>query len=220
MKKIFAVIIAAVALLTLIACASQTQTQNAVSENKPAEPSPQAAPAEKGQAENTAGAENKDKPKKALVVYFSWSGNTEGVAKYIAEKTGADVFKVVSATDYGSDYDKCVEIAKKEKEDAARPSLTEPYSGNIGDYDIVFVGYPCWWGTMPMAMFTFLEAYPVGGTKVAPFTTHEGSGFGSGLNDLRRLCPQAEILEGLSLRGAKAKDSQKEIDKWLESLKL
>ena len=104
MKKLLTIVLAVIALFTLVACADQSQTQNAASDNKAAEPAPQAAPAENPPAEKAAES-GKKAPVKALVVYFSWSGNTESVAKHIAGAVGADTFQVKAATDYGKDYD-------------------------------------------------------------------------------------------------------------------
>ena len=110
------------------------------------------------------------------MVYFSWSGNTEFVANEIAKETGADVFRVVpaDASRYDGDYDTVADIAKKEVAEQARPE----FAGSVADfeqYDTIYLGYPCWWGDLPMIMYSFLAKYDLSGKTLATFTTNEGS---------------------------------------------
>jgi flavodoxin len=89
---------------------------------------------------------------------------------------------------------------------------------NINSYDVVFVGYPDWWGTMPMAVFTFLEEYNFSGKTIVPFCTHEGSGLGRSVEDIRKLCPQSTIVEGLAVRGSSVKNAQNDVSDWLRKI--
>lgn len=158
-------------------------------------------------------------PEKNLVVYFSHSGNTQKIAELIHEKVGGDIFRIETANPYPQDYNACVEAARSEQENKARPALANRVE-NMDAYDTVFIGYPNWWGTMPMALFTFLEEYDLSGKRVIPFCTHEGSGLGRSVGDIAKLCPNSTILEGLAVRGSEAEagNGAKTADKWLRAL--
>lgn len=135
---------------------------------------------------------------KILVAYFSWSGNAKALAGQIAEGTGADLFEIKTVTAYPDTYNACTEVAKKEQESNARPAL----SGSVPDmaqYGTVFLCYPNWWGTLPMGVFTFLESYDFSGKRIYPLVTHGGSRFGRSLDDIKKLCPQAVIGDGLDV---------------------
>ena len=94
---------------------------------------------------------------KVLIAYFSWSGNTKEIANQIQEITGGDLFEIKTVTPYSSNYNQCVETAKQEKEKNTRPAIQGKVA-NMSDYDVVFIGYPNWWGTMPLAVLTFMES--------------------------------------------------------------
>ncbi|MDR0503779.1 MAG: hypothetical protein LBH16_10725 [Treponema sp.] len=133
-----------------------------------------------------------------LVVYFSWSGNAKALAGQIANVTGGDLFEVKTVTTYPNVYDECTKIARQELDTNARPAISGSVT-NIQQYNTVFLCYPNWWGTLPMALFTFLEKYNLSGKTIYPLVTHGGSRFGSSLDDLKKLCPGAVIGEGLSV---------------------
>jgi len=136
--------------------------------------------------------------KKILVAFFSWSGNARTLAGQVAQATGGDLFEIKTVTPYPNYYDECIVIAKQEQEDNARPAISEKVD-NMGAYDIVFLCHSNWWGTMPMAVFTFLESYDFTGKTIYPLVTHGGSLFGRSLDDLKKTCPQAVIGEGLAV---------------------
>ena len=164
-----------------------------------------------------------------LVIYFSRSGenyfggvlkniekgNTEVIAEYIKEFTPADLFKVEPAVEYPADYMECIDVAKKEQQKDARPELKESLD-DISSYDTIYIGFPNWWGTLPMPMFTQLEKLDFTGKTVKPFVTHEGSGFGSSRRDLAKLCEGADIKDGLSIPGASVYDVKDTVKAWLE----
>ncbi len=137
------------------------------------------------------------------------------IAEYIQEFADADLFKVEPAVEYPADYMKCIDVAKKEQQQDARPELKETLD-SIEEYDVVYVGFPNWWGTLPMPMWTQLEQLDFGGKTVKPFVTHEGSGFGSSLKDLERLCDGAEIKKGLSIPGANVYDVKDTVKLWID----
>ena len=155
---------------------------------------------------------------KTLIAYFSWSGNTRMLAQYVAEATGCEIFEIKTKTPYTQNYDVVLDVAKNEQNRRARPELAS-HVENMEQYDTIFLGYPCWWGTMPMAVFTFLEEYDFSRKRVIPFVTHGGSSFGRSLNDMRRTIPNAKIeINGLSVNGSSVSGSRKRVLTWLEGL--
>jgi flavodoxin len=163
-----------------------------------------------------------------LIAYFSRSGNnyvsgtiknlpvgnTEIVAKMIQEMTGGDLFHIEAVNAYPEDYLETTEVAQKELRANARPKLTS-HLEILASYELIFLGYPNWYGTMLMPVFTFLEEYNFAGKTIAPFCTHEGSGMGRSIMDIRKICPQSTILEGLAIRGSDVKNAQDEVLQWL-----
>lgn len=155
--------------------------------------------------------------KKILVAYFSHSGNTREIANQIHESTGGDIFEIQTVDPYPGDYDKVVEIAKQEQKSAYRPALKTKVE-TMDSYNTVFIGYPNWWGTIPMAVFTFLEGYDFSGKTIVPFCTHEGSLLGRSVTDIAKLCPQSTLLEGLAVRGKDVKKAQNKVSEWLREI--
>jgi len=145
------------------------------------------------------------------------AGNTEVVAQMIQETVGSESFRIEAVHPYPDDYRETTEVAQEELRDNARPELTARVE-NMEVYDVIFLGYPIWWGTMPMSLFTFLEAYDFSGKTIAPFCTHEGSGLGRSLDDIKVLCPHSTVLDGLAILGSEAKEAQHEVLEWLSKL--
>lgn len=168
---------------------------------------------------------------KILIVYYSrkgenyWGGsiknlskgNTETMAEMIQKAVGGDLFEVDTVKPYSSDYHICTEEAKAELRSNARPELKR-YLDSLDGYDTIFVGYPNWWGTMPMVMFTFLEHYDLGRKKIIPFCTNEGSGMGSSEQDLKKICAGAEVKKGLALRGSETANSESRVTEWAKKI--
>ena len=125
-------------------------------------------------------------------------GNTEKAAKMIADMTGADLFKIEQKIPYAADYNTCIAQAKEDKQTGKRPGILN-LPQDIDQYDEIYLGYPNYWGTMPMAVYTFLESYDFTGKKIHPFCTHEGSGMGSSERDISTLCPNAKLLPGITM---------------------
>ena len=168
---------------------------------------------------------------KTLVVYFSRTGenyavgnidkgNTEIIAEMIAEKTGGTLFQIVPEKAYPDNYKECIDQAKKELNTNARPAIKGDV--NVDEYDTIFIGYPNWWGDIPMPLYTFIEKHNWQGKTVIPFCTHEGSGLGSTSKKLATSCKGATILKGLAVRGATAQNSRDEarkaVNDWLAGL--
>lgn len=143
-------------------------------------------------------------------------GNTEIVAGMIQKLTGADVFKVEPIQPYSKNYNECIAQAQADQNRNARPELKN-YPENLEQYDTIYLGYPNYWGTMPMVLFTFLERFDFNGKTIKPFCTHEGSGLGHSIEDIKRLCPTAIVEKGLALHGGSVEKSEKEVDKWINN---
>lgn len=140
-------------------------------------------------------------------------GNTEIVAEFIQKAVGGDLFEVETVKEYAADYMACIDEAKAELQQGARPELKE-YLDSIDEYDNIFVCGPCWWGTYPMAVFTQLEKLDWNGKKVFAVMTHEGSGLGSCERDLKKLCAGATLGKGLAVHGADAAQSESKVAAW------
>ena len=147
-------------------------------------------------------------------------GNTQIVAEMIAEETGGDLFHIQTLTPYPADYDECTEVAKQEQADNARPELNARVQ-DFDSYDVIYLGYPIWWGDMPMAVYTFLESYDFNEKTIIPFNTHAGSGKAGTVNTIKEICTEATVLDGMALSGADAQNEQEKIKKqvaqWLTS---
>lgn len=145
-------------------------------------------------------------------------GNTEVAAGMIQKLTGADLFRLEPIQEYSKDYNECIAQAQADQRRDARPEL-KAYPENLEEHEVIYLGYPNYWGTMPMAVFTFLERYDLTGKIIYPFCTHEGSGMGNSEADIRRLCPGAILGKGLAIRGGSVEKAEPAIKKWLEDLK-
>lgn len=141
-------------------------------------------------------------------------GNTEVAAGIIKELTGGDLFKIEQVEPYAKDYNECIEQARADQRENARPELKK-YPENMDGYDEIYLGFPNYWSTMPMAVFTFLEHFDFSGKVIKPFCTHEGSGMGSSVSDIKKLCPTARVEKGLAIRGGSVNQSKTEIEKWI-----
>lgn len=155
----------------------------------------------------------------SLIVYFSWSGNTESVANEIQAQTGGDIFEIVPAESYTDDYDALLDIAQEEQANGARPAIAETVE-NFEQYDTVYFGFPNWWGDMPMILYTFLDEYDFSGKTIAPFVTSGGSGFSGTISTIESLEPDAAVTEGLSLGSSEADDPADAVSEWLASIGL
>ncbi len=141
-------------------------------------------------------------------------GNTEKVARMISKITGADLYKIEQKKPYAKDYNTCIEEAKKDLQMNARPELIA-LPDNFEQYDQIYLGYPNYWGTMPMAVYTFLEAFDFTGKTVHPFCTHEGSGLSSTEKDIANVAQGAKVSNGLAITGSLVDNAQKTIERWV-----
>jgi flavodoxin len=143
-------------------------------------------------------------------------GNTEVAANTIKKLTGGETFRIDTVKAYPADYTKTTEAAQRELRQGARPELSDHVS-DMSAYGLIILGYPNWWGTMPMAVFAFLEEYDFSGKTIVPFCTNEGSGMGHSESDIKKLCPAAKVLKGLPLRGGSVQRAESEIAAWLKA---
>ena len=163
-----------------------------------------------------------------LVAYFSRAGqnyvggsivdlpegNSKVAAEAIAEKVGADLFEIETVDAYPTDYTECTEVAAAEKRTGVRPELAADV--DTDPYDVIYLCYPNWWGTCPMAVLAFLEGHDLSGKIVRPLCTNEGSGMGSSERDIRAAAPGATVGEGLAVAGGAVVRSRDVIQRWAE----
>ena len=143
-------------------------------------------------------------------------GNTEIVVGLMKELIEADTFKIEMKDPYSPVYMTCIDEAKKDMQNNARPELTN-YLENIDDYDTIILGYPNYWGTIPMAVATFLERYDFTGKTILPLCTNEGSGMGSSERDVKKYARGADLKRGLSITGSLAAESKGAVEQWFKS---
>jgi len=157
--------------------------------------------------------------KKILVAYYSHSGNTREVASQIHKLAGGDIFEIQPVKPYPEDYDTVVEQAKQELHSGYRPALKTKVN-DIKQYDIVLIGYPNWWSTVPAPVRAFLTDYDLAGKTVVPFCTHGGGGLGHSVSDISKLCPKSKMLDALAIPGTSVKTSQPKVSDWLKKIKI
>ena len=162
----------------------------------------------------------------SLIIYFSRAdenynvgnltiGNTEVIANYIKELCNSEMHKVERVKDYPKAYTPCTEEAKDELKKKARPNIKNVIT-DISKYDIIFIGGPVWWGTYPCPLFTQLEKLNYKGKIIMPFTTHEGSGLGSCVSDVKKICHDATVKDGLAIQGSTVKRAKDSVKAWIE----
>lgn len=141
-------------------------------------------------------------------------GNTEKAANMIAQATGADLFKIEQVTPYAADYQTCIAQAKKDLQARARPELVK-LPDSIDRYDEIYLGYPNYWGDMPMAVYTFLERFDWTGKTVRPFCTHEGSGLSGTERKIEKACKGAKVTRGLAIHGSGVDGAKAAVEGWV-----
>ncbi len=152
-----------------------------------------------------------------LIAYFSWSGNTRRIAELLHRKIGGDLVEIRPAVPYSDDYNTCLDQAKRDREQEARPVLAT-HIENMDRYDVVFLGYPNWWAGIPMPIATFLEQYDFNGKTIIPFVSHGGGRLGQSISDIAKLCPTSRLAEALSVRYSGGRSLSADMDAWLKRL--
>lgn len=234
MKRIIALLLSLIFIFALVSCGTQNteepQSDNNSSANGLTGSTPGNTSTGFEQSENQTLSD-----KKILTIYFSSAntagvdavssatpmvnnmGSTEYLAEYIHGKVGGDIAKITPVKDYPESYNGTADAAKAERDNDERPEF-KPLDVNPEDYDVIFVGYPMWWYTLPMIMYTFFDTYDFSGKTIVPFNTHAGSGDGGTYREIEEFEPGATVLDGLAVSGSRADNSDGDIDEWLEGL--
>ena len=239
MKRLFVLILASTMMLALAACgntapagsASEPDSETANSTNVQPEPSVPADDAASGrsQADDTAQAEQTGGGSNMLVAYFSLAGeqygvgvveegNTSIIAHMIAEQTRADLFEIKPETPYPTTYQELLDVSQQEMADNARPEIVGTVD-NMADYDTIFIGYPNWWGDMPMIVYNFLESYELSGKTIVPFCTHGGSGLSNTESTIADITG-GTMKDGFAIPGTTAQNdrdtARSKVTEWLK----
>lgn len=149
-----------------------------------------------------------------LIAYFSWGGNTEGVAEEIQSQTGADLFEITMEDPYSDDYNTVLDEAQRDQNEQARPELAS-HVENMEQYDTIILGYPNWWASIPMPVASFLEEYDFSGKTILPFCSHGGGRFGQSLTAISKLAPDAAMGEALSVHYSGGNSMPDDVSEWL-----
>lgn len=153
---------------------------------------------------------------KVLIAFFSWGGNTKGIAEEIRSQTGADLFEIELVHPYSSNYNTVLDEAQRDQNKQARPAIKN-HVENMGQYDIVILGYPNWWASIPMPIATFLEEYDFSEKTIIPFCSHGGGRFGQSLTAIAKLAPNASMGEALSVHYSGGSSLSGDVSKWLKT---
>ena len=248
MKRLFSLILANVMMLALAACgtsapaesASEGDSETTNSTNVQAEHSTPMSDAESStpvddtepdssQVDDTAQAEDTEGGSNMLVAYFSLAGeqygvgvieegNTSIIAHMIAEQTGADLFEIEAVTPYPTSHSELLDVSRQEMANNARPEIAGTVD-NMDDYDTIFIGYPNWWGDMPMIVYNFLESYDLSGKTIVPFCTHGGSGLSNTESTIADITG-GTMKDGFAIPGTTAQNdrdtTRNEVTQWLK----
>lgn len=235
-KRIFTLLLAAVMLFSLAACSggnSETESnsmadssqdmseESSVPDTDIPDEAPETEPSENSEPEAEASENPDPEPEgsKILVAYFSATGNTEGIAQQLAEGLEADLYEIVPETPYTSDdlnYSDSSSRSSVEMNDPdARPGISGSVE-NMEQYDMVLIGYPNWWASIPMPIASFLEEYDFEGKTIVPFCSHGGGRFGQSLTTIAKLAPNATMGEGLSIHYSGGSALSADVEAWLE----
>ena len=222
MKKYLSVILGIILTTCLVACGSSNKDsvnddkQEVINNQEVSVTEEQEISAENKQTEMDADSEQENEEKVA-VVYFSGTGNTREVADLLAKETDADIFEIIPKNMYTSDDlnyndDNC-RANQEMNDESARPAISNDLSV-VSEYDVIYLGYPSWWGTAPRIIQTFIESYDISGATVYMFCTSGGSGIEKSISDLQQLYPDVNIVDGKRLNDA----TELDIREWIESL--
>lgn len=156
---------------------------------------------------------------KVLIAFFSWGGNTRGIAREIQSQTGADLFEIELVTPYSSSYNTVLDEAQHDQNIQARPEIKN-HVEDFEQYDTILLGYPNWWASIPMPIASFLEEYDFTGKTIIPFCSHGGGRFGQSLTAIAKLAPDSVMGEGLSVHYSGGSSLSQDVTDWLEANKI
>lgn len=228
MKKVFSILMVLALLFSLAACGNNIGSEESSSPTQQSSNQSSTPTEESNNNDSTTPTESSEPnapstpteaEAKSLVVYFSWSGNTENVAKSIQSQTDSDIFEIVPATPYSDDYDTVVDLAQEEQRNDARPAISGKIE-KLEQYDVIYVGFPNWWGDMPMILYTFFDTYDLSGKTVALFCTSGGSGLSNTVNEVKSLEPGATVTAGLHIGSGSSSNPDNAVSEWLNDIGL
>ena len=222
MKKYLSIVLGIILTACLVACGSSgkdlvdEQDEEVISNQDVSDTEEHETSAELGQTDSGDDSEQENEEKIA-VVYFSGTGNTREVANLLAEEVAADIFEIIpedmyTADDLNYNDDNC-RANQEMNDDSARPTISNDLSV-VSEYDVIYLGYPIWWGTAPRIIQTFIESYDINGATVYTFCTSGGSGIENSISDLQKLYPDVNFVDGKRLNDA----TESDIREWIESL--
>ncbi|MCD6552071.1 flavodoxin [Thermotoga sp.] len=154
---------------------------------------------------------------KPLIVFYSWSGNARKIAMLIQELTGGDIAELIPENSYPASYRETVEQAKREIRTGYKPPLKTNIE-SLERYDLIFLGTPNWWGTIAPPVATFLSQYSLSGKKIAPFISHGGGGRQRIVEDIKKMCPNSNVLKELVVYCDGGKDLKETVSRWIEEV--
>jgi len=154
-----------------------------------------------------------------LIIFYSWSGNTRGIASQIHQKIGGDLVELELVKPYSSNYNTCLDEAKRDLAQGARPELKTKIV-DMGQYDVIYLGYPNWWSTIPMPVAALLESHDFSGKTIVPFCSHGGGRLGRSVSDIAKFAPKSTIKEALSVQNGGGNNLSQDIDNWLSQAGL
>ena len=146
----------------------------------------------------------------------SLKGNAQLMAEWIADEEGCGTYEILTEDKYPADYNQTTSVAKNEQNENARPALSN-HIDNIDSYSTIYIVYPNWWGDLPQPVYSFFDEYDMSGKTVIPFVTHGGSSFSNTISAIKSLEPNAEVVQGLSIRDSSVSSSETEIKEWVKN---
>ena len=215
MKKAVSIFMILALLFSLAACTSNAEDEESSSLIQQSS-LPSSTPTEEPNSQNDSFKPTKI-DSKSLVIYFSWSGNTKNVAESIQAQTDSDIFEIIPATPYSDDYNTVLEVAQEEQQKDVRPAIANN-TLNIAPYDVIYVGFPNWWGDMPMILYTFFDTYDLSGKTIAPFCTSGGSGLSNTVSEIKNLEQNATVTDGLHIGSDSSSNPDNAVNEWLNEI--
>lgn len=164
---------------------------------------------------NAQNSKQTQKPKKTLIVFYSWGGNTRNIAKKIQQKTGADIFEIQLVKPYSTNYNTVLEQAQEDQKRKVRPEIKNKVT-NIEEYDTILLGYSNWWASIPMPIATFLESYDLSGKTISPLCSNGGGRMGQSVSAIAKLAKKSTVKNPLSIYYSGGSTLDKDLDEWLQ----
>lgn len=223
-KRIFPIFLACTMMFFLTACSNSSGNLNEGASPSATQTPAAQQPSQSGETTPEPGlSESEGNESKALVVYFSATGNTKSVAEKISELQGTDLYEIVPEQLYTAEdlnyNDRSTRATVEQNDENARPAIDGSID-HIENYDVIYVGYPIWWGDMPRILYTFFDTYDLSGKTIVPFCTSGGSGLSGTAGTIEFLEPNASVLQGLHINDSAVSSAEGDITEWISSIGL